>query len=197
MIFFILCGVVLVASFQSLLILFLGIEIISIPLYILTGSDTWLEPYATILILAVAVPYAVSRYVYRDHAVRFPIRTGESWTTLERWYLVAVPLLAAGVHSESLSQALPHNTSGLVNPALLVAPIVLGLAVQIVGLVAVITLMDEVRTGRFPWSEAREDVHAADVQVGARIHHAARQSAQSQPSSDSRASISGSKIACR
>jgi NADH-quinone oxidoreductase subunit N len=39
LIFFILCGVVLATSFTSLLILFLGIEIISIPLYILTGSD--------------------------------------------------------------------------------------------------------------------------------------------------------------
>jgi len=39
LIFFILCGIGLVASFKSLLILFLGIEIISIPLYILTGSD--------------------------------------------------------------------------------------------------------------------------------------------------------------
>lgn len=39
LVFFILCGIILVASFSSLLILFLGIEIISIPLYILTGSD--------------------------------------------------------------------------------------------------------------------------------------------------------------
>ena len=39
LIFFIICGIVLVASFKSLLVLFLGIEIISIPLYILTGSD--------------------------------------------------------------------------------------------------------------------------------------------------------------
>ncbi len=39
LIFFILCGITLVTSFSSLLILFLGIEIISIPLYILTGSD--------------------------------------------------------------------------------------------------------------------------------------------------------------
>jgi NADH-quinone oxidoreductase subunit N len=39
LVFFILCGVVLASSFSSLLILFLGIEIISIPLYILTGSD--------------------------------------------------------------------------------------------------------------------------------------------------------------
>ena len=39
LIYFILCGVTLVSAFKSLLILFLGIEIISIPLYILTGSD--------------------------------------------------------------------------------------------------------------------------------------------------------------
>src|SRR6476646_4226170 len=39
LLFFILCGVILVSSFSSILILFLGIEIISIPLYILTGSD--------------------------------------------------------------------------------------------------------------------------------------------------------------
>lgn len=39
LIFFILCGVSIVTSFNSLLLLFLGIEIITIPLYILTGSD--------------------------------------------------------------------------------------------------------------------------------------------------------------
>ena len=39
LLFFILCGICLVSSFKTLLILFLGIEIISIPLYILTGSD--------------------------------------------------------------------------------------------------------------------------------------------------------------
>ncbi len=39
LIFFIICGIILSSSFSSLLILFLGIEIISIPLYILTGSD--------------------------------------------------------------------------------------------------------------------------------------------------------------
>ncbi len=39
LIFFVLCGVIISASFQSLLMLFLGIEILSIPLYVLTGSD--------------------------------------------------------------------------------------------------------------------------------------------------------------
>jgi uncharacterized membrane protein YkgB len=38
---------------------------------------------------------------------------------------VAIPLFSPGVHSDSLSAAMPDNTSGLVNPALLVAPMVL------------------------------------------------------------------------
>jgi len=39
LIFFVLCGVAISTSYVNLLMLFLGIEIISIPLYILTGSD--------------------------------------------------------------------------------------------------------------------------------------------------------------
>lgn len=39
LIFFVLCGVAISASFNTLLLLFLGIEIMSIPLYILTGSN--------------------------------------------------------------------------------------------------------------------------------------------------------------
>jgi NADH-quinone oxidoreductase subunit N len=39
LIFFVLCGVGIASSFNTLLMLFLGIEIISIPLYILAGSD--------------------------------------------------------------------------------------------------------------------------------------------------------------
>src|ERR1700757_1211887 len=38
---------------------------------------------------------------------------------------VAVPLVLPGVHSDSLSAAMPSNTSGLVNPTLLIAPIAL------------------------------------------------------------------------
>ena len=38
---------------------------------------------------------------------------------------VAIALFSPGVHSDSLSAVMPNNTSGVVNPALLVAPIVL------------------------------------------------------------------------
>ncbi len=39
LLFFVLCGIAIITSFNNLLMLFLGIEIMSIPLYILTGSD--------------------------------------------------------------------------------------------------------------------------------------------------------------
>ncbi len=39
LIFFVLCGVTLSSTYNTLLILFLGIEIMSIPLYVLTGAD--------------------------------------------------------------------------------------------------------------------------------------------------------------
>ena len=60
-------------------------------------SNEHMLTMGTAMVLAVAVPYAVSRFVYRDHAVRFPVRTGEAWTPLERGYLAAVPLLGYAI----------------------------------------------------------------------------------------------------
>lgn len=39
---------------------------------------------------AMIVPYLVSRYLYRDHAIRFPWRGGGRWTPLQWGWLVAV-----------------------------------------------------------------------------------------------------------
>lgn len=44
----------------------------------------------TAMVLAVGIPYVVSRFVTKDHAIRFPIRTGQPWTRAEKWYLPAV-----------------------------------------------------------------------------------------------------------
>ncbi|HYI33761.1 MAG TPA: CPBP family intramembrane glutamic endopeptidase [Glaciibacter sp.] len=46
-----------------------------------------------VLALAVIVPYVVSRYVYKDHAIRFPILTGKRWSRLEVGYLLLVVVL--------------------------------------------------------------------------------------------------------
>ena len=62
---------------------------------------------------------------------RVPFTAGDRRTWLDVvLYLalmvsVVVALVLPGVHSDSLSAAVPSNTSGLVNPALLVAPMVL------------------------------------------------------------------------
>ena len=43
--------------------------------------------------VAVGVPYGVSRFVFKDHAVRFPVLTGQPWTRAEKWYLPAVVIM--------------------------------------------------------------------------------------------------------
>ena len=47
----------------------------------------------TVLALAVAVPFLLDRYVYRRRAIRFPWRSRQKWTPLEKAYLVLVPFL--------------------------------------------------------------------------------------------------------
>ena len=49
--------------------------------------------FGTVLALAVAVPFLIDRYLYRRRTIVFPIRTGQKWTTLEKWYLVLVLVL--------------------------------------------------------------------------------------------------------
>jgi len=46
-----------------------------------------------VLSAAVAIPYAISRWMYKDHAIRFPGRPGEPWTKLEWSWLGAVLVL--------------------------------------------------------------------------------------------------------
>ncbi|MCU1638933.1 MAG: protease family protein [Microbacteriaceae bacterium] len=45
------------------------------------------------MIGAVALPYLLSRYLYRERAIRFPIRTHQRWTKLEKFWLVLVVAL--------------------------------------------------------------------------------------------------------
>ena len=62
---------------------------------------------------------------------RVPLTGGDRRTVLDVALYVAflasllIAILLPGTRSTSLSTALPHNTSGLVSPALLIAPIVL------------------------------------------------------------------------
>ncbi|TFC04871.1 CPBP family intramembrane glutamic endopeptidase [Cryobacterium mannosilyticum] len=78
------------ALFKDLLLLALGLVIISTISVEANIDYPNMALMGTVLTLSVLVPYLISRFGFRDHAIRFPIRTGQRWSTLERWYLVMV-----------------------------------------------------------------------------------------------------------
>jgi hypothetical protein len=59
-------------------------------------SDEHMLSMGTAMVLAIAIPYGVSRFVYRDRAIRFPWRTGR-WTRFEKIWLAAVVVIGYGL----------------------------------------------------------------------------------------------------
>jgi len=53
-------------------------------------SDAGMTRFTVVLGLAVAVPFAISRFVYRERTIRFPWRTRRRWTRTQWLYLVGV-----------------------------------------------------------------------------------------------------------
>jgi hypothetical protein len=81
------------ALFRSLLLIGIGLGIISTVSLAADISYGHIAVMGLALVLAVAVPYLLDRFVFRERIIRFPIRTGNRWTTLERaWLGIAVVL---------------------------------------------------------------------------------------------------------
>ena len=78
---------------KDLLLIGVGISIVSTTSMEADVSWPRFLAIGTALTLAVAVPLAIDRFVYRRRAIRFPWRTGRHWPRPEKVYLVAVPLL--------------------------------------------------------------------------------------------------------
>ncbi len=81
------------ALFRDLLVLAVGLAIISTISVEANISYPNIALMGTVLSLSVLVPYLLSRFYFKTHAIRFPIRTGQRWTRLERAYLPIVVLL--------------------------------------------------------------------------------------------------------
>jgi hypothetical protein len=79
--------------FRDLLLIAVGLVIISTISVEANISYPNMALMGVVLSAAVAVPYLISRRFFNDRQVWFPIKTGQRWTTLERWYLVGVLLL--------------------------------------------------------------------------------------------------------
>ncbi len=90
-----LLGAVLVSRELAKDLALIGVGITIVSTTSVVASVDW-DRFLTIgavLLLAVLVPAAVDRLLLRRRAIRFPLRTGEPWTRLEKGYIVAVPFL--------------------------------------------------------------------------------------------------------
>ncbi|MHA7141162.1 MULTISPECIES: CPBP family intramembrane glutamic endopeptidase [unclassified Arthrobacter] len=79
--------------FKDLALLSLGLIIMSLVPITTDISFEHMFTMGTAMVLAVGLPYSISRFVFKDHAIRFPVLTGQKWTRTERWYLVAVVVM--------------------------------------------------------------------------------------------------------
>lgn len=81
------------ALFRDLLLIAFGLLVMTLVPITTDISVEHMTVMGAAMIVAVGVPYAVSRFVYRDHAITYPVRTGQPWTRAEKWYLPVVVLL--------------------------------------------------------------------------------------------------------
>ncbi|WP_203669713.1 CPBP family intramembrane glutamic endopeptidase [Cellulomonas pakistanensis] len=56
-------------------------------------SDAGMARFTVALSLAVLVPWALSRYLFRQRSIRFPVATGRRWTRWQWTYLAAVVVI--------------------------------------------------------------------------------------------------------
>lgn len=78
------------ALLRHLLLVAAGMVVISTMSLEADLSDAGMVRFAVTLTAAVALPYAVSRWVYREDVIMFPVRTGVRWSRFEYGYLALV-----------------------------------------------------------------------------------------------------------
>ncbi len=78
------------ALLRHLLLIAAGLVVISTMSLEADLSDGGMARFAVTLTAAVALPYAVSRWVYREDVIRFPVGTGNRWSRFEYGYLALV-----------------------------------------------------------------------------------------------------------
>jgi hypothetical protein len=79
--------------FRDLALIAAGVAIISAVPITTDVSTSHMLVMGSAMIAAVGIPYAVSRFLTKEHAVVFPVRTGQKWTRAEKWYLPAVVVI--------------------------------------------------------------------------------------------------------
>jgi hypothetical protein len=75
--------------------LLVAIGVVTMSLVPITTDISWehMLVMGSAMIVAVVAPYSISRWVFRDHAIRFPVLTGKRWGRIEWMYLGLVIVL--------------------------------------------------------------------------------------------------------
>jgi hypothetical protein len=92
-----LAGIISRRLFTDLALIAVGLTAMSAVPITTDISTEHMLVMGTAMILAVGIPYGVSRFITKEHAIRFPIRTGQRWTLGEKWYLPVVLVLGYAV----------------------------------------------------------------------------------------------------
>jgi hypothetical protein len=89
----VLAGYIGGALLRDLALIAAGLVAISLVPITTDISTEHMSVMGSAMILAVGIPYSLSRFAFKDHAVRFPVRTGKPWTRAEKWYLPAAVVI--------------------------------------------------------------------------------------------------------
>jgi len=81
------------ALFRHLTLIATGLVVISTMPLAADLSDAGMVRFAVTLSAAVAVPYLVSRFGFREDVIKFPVGTGNRWSRLEYGYLALVVIV--------------------------------------------------------------------------------------------------------
>lgn len=85
------------ALLRDLALIAIGLTVMSLVPITTDISTEHMVVMGSAMILAVGIPYAVSRFVFKDYAIRFPVLTGKKWTRAEKCYLPAVVIMGYSV----------------------------------------------------------------------------------------------------
>lgn len=85
------------ALFRDLALIAVGVVAVSAVPITTDISFEHMAVMGTAMTVAVAVPYLLSRFVFRDRAIRFPLTHPRTWTRPERWWLVLVVVLGYAI----------------------------------------------------------------------------------------------------
>jgi membrane protease YdiL (CAAX protease family) len=78
---------------RDLALIALGLVIISLVPLNADLSIGHMVQMGSALALAVLAPYLISRFVFRERVIRFPVATGRKWSTVAKLYLIGVVAL--------------------------------------------------------------------------------------------------------